>query len=595
MKLKTTIAKLLLLPLIATAAPEPASLAERNETLAERDARMEWFRDAHFGMFVHWGLYAVPAGIWKGKPTKTNNCAEWLMRAGKVPIAEYSELAKEFNPQKYDADQWVVAAKNAGMKYITITAKHHEGFAMFKSKASAYNIVDATPYQHDPLKDLAKACKKHGIKLGLYYSQNLDWYHPGGHGNNWDPASKGDPEAYVDHIVIPQLKEILSNYGEISILWFDIPNGVINKARADRIMKVVYQCNPDIIVNNRLGGGYKGDIQTPEQHIPPMGFPGKDWEVCMTMNKSWGFAKDDSRWKPSRDMIRKLCDIASKGGNYLLNVGPTDLGEIPDPSLERLAEIGEWMKINSKAIHGTRASVFPLLPKWGRLTTRLLPNGNSILYAMVFNPPKDGTILLPGLMNTPVKAVLLGSKTGVRTTSEDQAVRIEIPKSYRNKSDFVIALLLKGTPHVDASSHADQSGSFTLLPRQAQLTKPLRLDGASGSSGLRGGIEEHLSHWTKPSGTASWNVTSKTAAKLDLYIRIAAPEASDGSVIEFSIGNQMVELTIQSTGSWKKFTEVKVGTLRLPKGKSVLTVKAKTIHGEAPCNLGTLRLSPSRN
>jgi len=317
---------------------------------------MAWFRDARFGMFIHWGLYCVPAGIYHDKPVK--GLGEWIMNDAKIPIAEYAEFAQQFNPVNFNADEWVKVAKDAGMKYIVITAKHHEGFAMFHTKVDGYNLYDATPFKRDPIRELAEACRKQGVKFGLYYSQNLDWHHPGGGSGAWDPAHSGDSDKYVDEIVIPQVKEILTQYGDISVIWWDIPGGVINRQRADRIYKAVMECNPNIIMNNRLGGGYKGDTETPEQHIPAQGYPGRDWETCMTINKTWGYKVYDKEFKPTRELVRNLIDIASKGGNYLLNVGPDSQGVIPPEEVQRISEVGQWLKTNGEAIYGTSATIF---------------------------------------------------------------------------------------------------------------------------------------------------------------------------------------------------------------------------------------------
>ena len=426
--------------------PDNPVLKERGETAGQHDERMAWFRDARFGMFIHWGLYAQAGGEWKGK--REPYYGEWIMKQQRIPVADYAALAQDFDPSAYDADRWVAAAKSAGMKYIVITTKHHDGFAMFKSAASPYNIVDATPFGRDPLKKLAKACRKHGLKLGFYYSQNLDWHHPGGGGGGWDPAQKGDADQYVDEIVIPQLREILTNYGEIAILWFDIPGGVIDKARAERIREVVLRCNPAIIMNNRLGGGYHGDIETPEQFIPANGFPGKDWETCMTMNRTWGFKKHDEQWKSAREMVRMLCDIASKGGNYLLNVGPTGLGEIPEASLERLAHIGAWLRSNGVAIYGTAATPFPHVMPWGRVTQA----GNK-LYLLVFDVPVDRRLVLPGLVTPVSKAHLAAdpAKTGLPFALEGGSPVITLPATLPVELDpdvTVIEVECSGIPKV---------------------------------------------------------------------------------------------------------------------------------------------------
>ena len=323
------------------------------ETKAEKDARMAWWREARFGMFIHWGVYSVPAGTWDGK--QVPGIGEWIMNRGKIPVDDYAALTKQFNPVKYDADEWVRLAKEAGMKYIVITSKHHDGFAMFHSKASDYNIYDATPFKRDPLKELAAACKKHGLRLGFYYSQAQDWHHPGGaaSGGHWDKAQDGDMNEYIRTIAVPQVREILTDYGPIAILWWDTPVDM-NQERADMLLPLV-KLQPGIITNNRLGV-YPGDTETPEQFIPATGYADRDWETCMTMNDTWGYKSYDDNWKSAEALVRNLVDIASKGGNYLLNVGPTSEGVIPQPSVDRLREIGKWMKANGDAIYGTSAS-----------------------------------------------------------------------------------------------------------------------------------------------------------------------------------------------------------------------------------------------
>ena len=336
-------------PLLAEAAP---TWPYANETHEQRDTRMQWWRQARFGMFIHWGVYSVPAGTYNDK--KIGGIGEWIMFQGEIPVKDYKAYAKQFNPVKYDPDAWVQLAKEAGMKYIVITSKHHDGFALFDSKVTDWDVVDATPYGKDLLKPLAEACRKHGLKLGFYYSQAQDWCHPGGAkagGKQWDTEQAGDMDQYLREIAVPQVKEILSNYGDIAVLWWDTPSNM-NTERAAMFEPVVSEF-PGIITNNRLGGGYRGDSETPEQHIPATGYKDRDWETCMTLNDTWGFKSYDHNWKSTETVIRNLVDITSKGGNYLLNVGPTAEGEIPQPSIERLKEVGQWMRVNGDAIYGT--------------------------------------------------------------------------------------------------------------------------------------------------------------------------------------------------------------------------------------------------
>ena len=245
---------------------------------------MAWWREARFGMFIHWSLFAAPEGTWQGN--QTGGLGEWIMHDLKIPVADYKALAATFNPTQFDADKWVALAKAAGMKYIIITAKHHDGFAMFKSKADPFNIVDATPYKRDPMKALAAACQKYGIKLGFYYSQDQDWTAPGGaaFSGHWDPkAQDGDFARYLATKSIPQIKELLTNYQPFpAVVWFDTPTGDMTPALAAKIRAVLNE-HPKLIWNNRLGGGEPGDTETPEGVIPANGYP-RDWETCMNIN-----------------------------------------------------------------------------------------------------------------------------------------------------------------------------------------------------------------------------------------------------------------------------------------------------------------------
>jgi alpha-L-fucosidase len=370
------------------------------------------------------------------------------MNRGRITMAEYQKLPPQFNPVRFNADDWVKLAKNAGMKYIVITAKHHDGFAMFHSQASAFNIYDATPFKRDPLKELADACKQEGIKLGFYYSQAQDWNHPGGaaSGGHWDPAQDGSMDEFIDRVDVPQIKELLSNYGPIAVLWWDTPTGM-NTERAEKLLPLL-KLQPNIISNNRLDSHHlTGDFETPEQKIPGTGIPGKDWETCMTLNRTWGFRSYDHDWKTTETLVRNLVDIASKGGNYLLNVGPTSEGLIPDPSIERLREIGRWMDVNGAAIYGTTASPFENL-KWGRCTKKVTDHGVT-LYLHVFDWPADGKLLVPGLKNHVKTASLLaGGKTLVATTSADGVV-VTVPKEAPDKISSTIILVIDGKPEVN--------------------------------------------------------------------------------------------------------------------------------------------------
>ena len=421
-----------------------------------KDKRMKWWRDARFGMFVHWGLYAVPAGQWEGK--KIPGIGEWIMERADIPVAEYEPLAQQFNPARFNADEFVGIAKNAGMKYIVITSKHHDGFCLWDSEVTDYDIIDATPFKRDILKELSKACKKQGIKLCFYHSI-MDWHHPDAQRPfypDYNDSKKSNPNfaRYVETYMKPQLKELITEYGPLGVLWFDgewIKDWT--EPQGKDLYNYVQALQPNILINNRVGKGrqgmeglnkddqeYAGDFGTPEQQIPATGLPGVDWESCMTMNDTWGYKSYDDNWKSSKDLLQKLVDIASKGGNFLLNVGPTAEGVIPDASVERLAAIGKWMKVNSESIYGTTASPLGKLP-WGRCTAK-----PGKLYLHVFDWPTNLRLEVPGLKNQVNKAYLLSdkkrTKLSVRRELKDK-IAVRIPREAPDAVNTVVVLEIK--------------------------------------------------------------------------------------------------------------------------------------------------------
>ena len=353
------LALLLLAACAPAAAQAPLPQHTVPQTPAEK-ARVAWFEKARFGLFIHWGLYSVPAGEWQGK----SGYGEWIMMSTKMPAAQYAHFADEFDPQRFDPNAWVRAAKDAGMRYIVLTTKHHEGFSLWDSKANPFNVVRATPFKRDVVKELASACKQDGLKFCVYYS-DTDWrdpnfpaiYNPGKfHG---DPSPDPHMDIYLA-TVKAELRELLTSYGPLGIVWFDNGGGFAGYdigtiMHGQELVNEVHQLQPNCLVNNRAG--VPGDYGTPEQEIPN-DVSHTPWETCMTMNDHWGYSKNDQNWKSSAALIRDLIDIASKGGNFLLNVGPTADGVFPEQSLARLARIGAWMRVNGEAIHGTGPTPF---------------------------------------------------------------------------------------------------------------------------------------------------------------------------------------------------------------------------------------------
>ncbi len=434
-----------------------ASLAAFSQSDSDKDQRMKWWREARLGMFIHWGLYSIPAGKWGDK----DNYGEWIREEAHIPVGEYEKFRDEFNPIKFDADKWVKMAKAAGFKYIVITTKHHDGFCLFDSKYTDWDIAH-TPFKRDIMKEMAEACHKEGLKICWYHSI-MDWHEPDYlPRRSWEvkdrPADGADFKKYVQYLR-NQVTELLTKYGPIGVMWFDGEwEATWNDGYGRPLYDLCRQLQPNVIVNNRVSNSREastedaapvqdapGDYTTPEQYIPPTGLGNVDWETCMTMNDHWGYNAYDKEWKSNDTLIHNIVDVASKGGNYLLNIGPMSNGEFPPQAVERLKAIGDYMKVSGEAIYDTKASVFDNLP-WGRCTTRA--NGaTTTLYLHVFDWPSDGHLVVPGLGSDPQKAVLLGGGS-LKCERNGSDLVIELPAQAPNPYSSTVKLTISGAPVV---------------------------------------------------------------------------------------------------------------------------------------------------
>ena len=551
------------------------------ETEEQRNARMAWWRDARFGMFIHWGVYARLGGIYDGK--EIPSLGEQIMGKAEIPVARYKELAKEFNPVKYNPEEWVLLAKQAGMKYIIITAKHVDGFALWPTATNDWD-VEATAYGKDLLKPLAEACKKHGIKLGFYYAQTVDWSN-GGACNNWDPAGADDIPNYMKNIAIPQIKELANNYGDApAILWWDVPVAM-NLDYAKQILDAL-SVRPGLIQNNRLfkmhghmgvidmaaleeikGNPLYGDTETPEQYIPPTGLGDRDFEVCMTMNDTWGYKSFDHNWKSSKVLIHQLIDIASKGGNYLLNVGPTGEGLIPEPSVERLQDIGKWMAVNSESIYGTTASPFPKLA-WGRCTQKKTAGGTT-LYLQVFDWPKNGELLVPGLENEVKSATLLANGEAVEFEKTPEGVELELPEKALDPNATVIKLEIVGEPKVAATFIKPQEdGTVELVAALADFPTPAKGGTPRFQEGETG---NEVGYWDNPESSVSWDFTG---AKPGEYEVLAEVSGNKDAKIMVEFGDQKLAAPLANTKNYANYQIQNLGKIRVANdGKQTIVVK----------------------
>ncbi len=424
-----------------------------------QDERMAWWREARFGMFIHWGLYAIPAGKWDNR----DNHGEWIRTTAEIPRNTYQDLQPLWDPANFDADAWAQMAKAAGMKYIVITSKHHDGFCLFDSLVSEWDIGN-TPHKRDIMKELSSACRRHGIKFCTYHSI-MDWHHPDYlPRRNWEkdrPTEGADFDRFEEYLHA-QVTEVITRYRP-AVMWFDGEwESTWTHERGVRLFELCRKLAPEMIVNNRVDvhrqgmQGFSasdeavGDFDTPEQEIPATGLPGVDWESCMTMNGHWGWNAADTRWKSDTELIQNLIDIASKGGNYLLNIGPRADGTFPPQAIERLARIGQWMDTNEEAIRGTTASIFESLP-FGRCTVRPEPQTTK-LYLHVFDWPENGTLFLPGLDNAVARAFLLSNpEVGLATSpgkADASGVVIQVPEQAPDKIATVVVVEVHGKAKV---------------------------------------------------------------------------------------------------------------------------------------------------
>ncbi len=490
---------------------------------------MAWWTKAKYGMFIHWGLYCVPAD------------GEWHMRNKKVSYAEYSKLAQEFNPARFDADAWMTLARDAGMNYVVITTKHHEGFAMFQSKASSYNIVDATPFRRDVVKELSEAAPRHGVTFCAYYSFLADWGHPGGQAGcpHWDPGFQdGDKRAYVTNVAIAQVRELLSNYGKIGVLWFDTDGSRdITQGEVATVTEVL-KMQPQLIVDPRVPG-VKGDFDTQEQHMPLLRPKSDYWELCGTVNGAWGYT--GAAAKPLEKLLPYMITAWGMGGNVLMNVGPTKEGIIPEDSAERLRQIGGWLKTNGESIYGSTAGPFTWLP-WGTATRNV-----DTVYLQVFQWPSDGVLRVP-LANKPVKAWLLADpvKKELPFEMNGERIVIHLPEKAPDPVASVVALRVEGEP----------VNNFISLSLNKHVTATCCQDSAKGITD-----DDALTRWRNTNGTASFTIDlGKPETFTTLRICPAYGDIKSGL------------LEVRSEGNWKTILK----EMALKRDENIVTLPAVT-------------------
>ncbi len=554
-------------------------------SMKTHEERIAWWREARFGMFVHWGIYSLPAGEWNGE--KINGYAEHLMRKEKISRADYLELAHRFNPVDFNADAWIAAAKKAGMHYFIITAKHHDGFAMYPSKVSDFNISKQTPFKRDPMAELSTACKKYRVKFGFYYSHAFDWEHPDAPGNDWEFQNPGGdlnlfggtnwydmhpellPKAvkYVDEKAIPQIKELIRIYHP-DILWFDTPHK-LPLSENIRILKAIRETDPDIVVNGRLArsssvmfGDYKNTADRPAEFFPVE----CDWEAIPTTNESYGYHKFDNSHKPAAFFIRLLANAASRGGNLLMNIGPMGNGAIDPKDLAALDSIGEWMSKNGESIYGTNHSSLPM-QSWGFSTRK-----DNRLYLHVFDWPVDNKLVVGGLKSNCKSArIISGKPTGNlkinRINPLDICIQLPAVKPDRIN---VIVLETEGDIETDSVRVISPCMNTRLLAFDADL------QGGGFHYGDGKAKRYYVDGWKSSEQWLEWKFRTLESDSFHVILKFAGSNGSGGSFV-LSVDNTRLQGNVPVLQQKEEINSLFLGTIQLVDGVHLLQIKPEQI------------------
>jgi hypothetical protein len=575
------------------------------DALKTREQRLAWWREARFGCFIHWGAYSVLGGEWQGKPNP--GYAEHIMRVDKIPLNIYREqVAAKFRPDDFNAKTWVSTIKAAGMRYVIITAKHHDGFAIWPSNVNGYNIRDVAHFGRDPLRELVDEARRQGLHVGFYYSHAFDWEDPNAPGNDWDYNNPGGDrklfggaewynqhpellprvEKYVQGKAIPELRELISRYHP-DILWFDTPSKLPFFQQIE-IVKAVRLADPDVVINGRAArganlnfGDYLDTADRPAELRPTAG----DWEAIPTTNESYGYNKLDNTFKPVSYFIQLIAKAAAKGGDILLNIGPRGDGTLNPPDVSILQGIGKWMDVNAASIRGTERT--PLdRQAWGDSTL----HGNT-LYLHIFAWPADGKLVVGGLQGEVKHAYLLAypAKKPLRTSRANPTdLRIDLPPTAPDKADSVLVLEMAG-PITGVPGR--------LLASNAGNNQLLAFDGITDGSGFSYGDgktnRDYITGLEKPGNSLHWDIRSDTAADFDVSVRYSTPKAAlpPGAHFTLTYGDQTLRVPVEATENDHTPRTFHAGVLHLPAG-NVHPLRIMLESDRSPVYLFELSLQP---
>jgi alpha-L-fucosidase len=594
--MKNIITALVLLAIVLTSFSQEAKKKSESMdkmwggTIVSVDAlkagRGKLFDEGNFGMFIHWGLFSHLGGKWQGKTYY--GIGEWIMNpnmAG-IPLEEYKEIAKEFNPVEFNAKAIARLAKDAGMKYIIITSKHHEGFAMFNSKADPFNIVAATPFARDPMKELSAACHELGIGFGFYYSHNQDWTAPGGSGGPKVNAD-GSPATFEEYFYKkckPQVKEICTNYGPIDFVWFDTP-GNMKKELVVELVKMVRELQPNAMLCSRVGHGMGDYASLGDMEVPPKNTEGL-WETCDTNNDSWSFAWYDNNFKSPKEILHRLVSTVGRGGTYLFNVGPDGLGKVPEIGAKFLLETGKWLQKYPQVVYGTGSSPWGHALPWGDVTTK----GNS-MFLSVFEWPQDGKLYLPGLKKEILSARLLKGAKGEKITFEQKQgwTIFHVPFQPGDTPSSVIELTLKSAPE-----RADVDPMHGLSPNTGIRLLAVFAD-VKGAVSKAISWMEKFGEWKKVTQISKWTEGSSASWSLDVfqpgYYYIDLTYKGKGKLV-WNISTDEGVVVQNQQAATEKYRDYPMGILEFKKsGKH--TINVSLVEGDPETSsLESIKISP---
>lgn len=574
--------------------------------LTKGNENAKWFNSARLGLFIHWGLYSATEGFYHSEETK--GIVEWIQSREQIPCAEYEKFAKDLSADAFDAGTIAALAKYAGMKYAVLTAKHHEGFAMFDTAYDDYSINARCGVKRDIVREFADAMRDAGIKPCLYYSQGVDFHEKNAAGNTWDfktDLDERDIDAYLDGKCAFQLRELLTNYGDIGIMWFDVPWG-ITPVRAKRLRSLVKSLQPGCLINGRLGGAPEdSDYLCLGDNEAPNGRADICAEVCATTNDSWGYKRLDKNFKSPRTVIELLCSVCSKGANLLLNVGPRPDGSLPDEAVNILIRLGDWMKINGEAIYDTDASPFAADFSFGRVTQK-----GDRLYLMLFD--KTDRITLRGLENAVLRAEDMHGGA-VPFSAEGGLLTLDLTGVEFCDTVTVIRLTTDGAVRVAPGLFQQEEGTIALPPCACKITRGensaaeeqtfgAAVDMVLGeywgnpSPEMKVNINGCIECWRSEDSFISWEFEAAAAGEYDAVLYTATEKYKPwqgGHSVSLSLGGEKIsavlgEDIIPRGVNRRYFSETGsiIGKIRIPApGKYTAVLRANKINPLDPAGL----------